>query len=405
MSTMTDPVISDKQTDLPSDPTCAVNKPEDKSGSTQLTGLLLDKVSAAVASETLKETFKSIPVQDGRNAPGLLQIIVEIEKALECKVYPEKSVLLTAVGRTSDPLREELLRAIGNMADWSVTKFLLMQKFIPPSVKEDMMFSYVRRRQRKDERLEDFIRGIILYMKVLLIDLDEQQICDLIVKNCLPQIRMQLFVPTKPKTLTELWTTAGLYQEVESELLTENTLVQGTNDGKLWDRNLRRCWACDSPSHLLNSCPKRGSGSNRAQTKLPRMHGLGSEVTFGSILQTDCWVDGKKVCATIDSGSCLSLANRESYHRLFSRFAIEPVSPKIKVVLVGGSTMELEEKVLLEVEMAKSKLQILTYLCDAIESDVLLGGDFLSQYCRSLDLSNLRMWINGSMYWTRLQWM
>ena len=146
------------------------------------------KVMASTAVKTLCDRFDRLPLQSGEDANGLLDLLLETQKVHDWGIYPYQSVMMAMVARTTEPLTGEILGAMAVFEEWKDIKFVVLTKVMANSVRNRLRYDRLYRRQRDEERLEDYAKDIVNVPKVILPSVEETQICDLIITNCNPEV-------------------------------------------------------------------------------------------------------------------------------------------------------------------------------------------------------------------------
>lgn len=84
--------------------------------------------------------------------------------------------------------------------------------------------------------------------------------------------------------------------------------------------------------------------------------------------------------AILDTGASINLISREAADKIRGdRVRIE------KTVKTVGSELKLDEAVVLNIKIGKTRAEILAYIVDRLPADILLGTPFLEKYSRGFN--------------------
>ena len=372
------------------------------------------KVMASAAVKTLCDLFDRIPIQSGQESEGLLDLIIETQRILDWGIYPYESVIMAMVGRTSEPLTSEVLGAMSIFDEWKDVKSLLINKMMPATVRNRLRYERLYRRQKDDEKLESYAKNIINVAKVILPSMEESKICDLIITNCNPEVKYKLFMTSQPETFKDLWTVITGYQEFESEVMKSGSSRSSGHCCREGDKCMKQdgavkkretvCYRCGGIGHEQRVCPSKPTANYAGRRPIHRSQVVVAPRNNYDTVQLTCWINDMRYSAVFDSGSSLSLIKRQTYEKLKQKPELNEVSPSFKGIVVGGTTFTIDSCTNIDLRFGYLTIKQCMYLVEGIETDILLGADFIREHCDTTSWKDMKLYLNKGNRWVKLHW-
>ena len=162
---------------------------------------------------------------------------------------------------------------------------------------------------------------------------------------------------------------------------------------KSFNRNehKRRCYLCGSTSHLKRNCPKRSNMQKTENGNSSSRHGVKTSHPRGSGLFVEAKINGLIVSCLVDTGATMSLIST----RVWDKFEKQEIcSFNQTIVSASGTPLDVLGRAEVRIEINGSKFPFPAIIAD-VETDIILGLDFMKANKVVTDIANNSMSING----------
>lgn len=192
----------------------------------------------------------------GNDPEKLVTFIEEVQMLIDLKIGPDTVILSALLDRLQGDLLSWWPEAVSSCSTWIEMKQQVLQRFIPPTIKIQLINSLARRHQRPDESFGDFLRDISRKAQLLEAGISEIDLVCHIWAHANVSTLMDLKHITMPNTLAEL---SNLARHMEQAELLINLAKQRE---KAWNSNQKssidiQCAYCKASGHHITDCRKR----------------------------------------------------------------------------------------------------------------------------------------------------
>jgi len=205
----------------------------------------------------------------GTEPEKLVQFMEEVQSLVDLKIAPDVTLLSAALDRLQGELLFWWPEAVSKYQSWPNIKKELLKKFVPPTIKIQLVNSLARRHQRSNETFSEFIRDIRCKADLLEAGLSQDELICHIWAYANVTTLADLKHSTMPSTLDEL---AKLSQRMEeSEMLIKLAKQRDVKDSSDASSPTKiQCAYCKQVGHLLKDCIRRQRANARNDQPSPK---------------------------------------------------------------------------------------------------------------------------------------
>lgn len=208
----------------------------------------------------LETHLRSVTNCDGLVTSDLVQFVKVLFKVQKQTNLSDEQIIEIFVTKTQSPLLDIMLSHKDKSLEY--LKQVILQNFVPISVREDLIRQFVTRHQESNEPLPLYISRVKEYSKILNCVYTEPEIVELLIIGLNPKCRVNLSLVRNITTIADLEKAClhSLSVDIKNNLRNReergNPVERGVNVNSK-SQGDRVCFSCGRPGHIAKHCFRR----------------------------------------------------------------------------------------------------------------------------------------------------
>lgn len=186
----------------------------------EVTTQLSAKISPSICEFKIdsKEITSHIPFCSGDNPRQLIDFIEEVQSVVDLQLALDPILLRSLLNKVQGDLRTWWAAAVLRFESWNALKKSLLNDFISPVIKNQLINQLIRRSQKPDEPFKNFIKDILTKKKALDVDITNKELVLQIWSNVNYRTLLNLKDSPMPESIEDLQKIARRLEDFESRL-------------------------------------------------------------------------------------------------------------------------------------------------------------------------------------------
>jgi transposase InsO family protein len=358
----------------------------------------------------VSELFKNIPLLTDTDPERILKFFIRVSEVYDLKLISDAEFLSLLVSRTSGRVTQILGGLLGTGQNWGVVRAQLISTFLPPSLKEKFLLSYVLDRFvfiRRPEYVYYVCAGGSRYIRILWFGVAAGS--SYAAEHASP-------FASKPQSVQDLYSLATTVAEavaVEDQRKLSTPTAQQTSSSRPLAKGLvvanpspavadyrARCWKCGAKGHLQRNCvpktPRHGDTVRRSAvnvpSRAPKVDQPRKMLHPREPSNSNPWVllhiSDKCLPAMLDSGSSLSFVTRDVFDNIKELglpYTVETTRERCQMANAG--VCDVTQTIVLPVKLDDLSWKLRFLLFDRCPVPCILGVDFLQSARLRIDFA------------------
>lgn len=209
--------------------------------------------------------LQRIPIISADHPQQLLEFIVEAQALFDLNLKPDTVLLSHLISRLQGEIRIWWSKAIGKYSTWQLIKVELLNEYLSPIVRSQLVDSMVRRYQGLDEPFTAYVEDIQNKVRALELNMSDEDIVLHIWTHANSATLDKLKAVQMPSTLQDLRRLARRIRDTEALIEAAIQREQLTNQPQENPSTIQ-CSYCKRSGHTSRSCWQRRRSSQDQET-------------------------------------------------------------------------------------------------------------------------------------------